>query len=361
MKLRNRFLIAGVVLLGLAAGCWKGPSGVAQLPVPQVVIQPVTVTLTGGRTQRFTARVDAGQAAPLRWRVVEPGGGSVDAGGTYRAPRRPGTYTVEAGVQGGVAAAARVTVVAPPAGEIQAPARVLAGATGLTARIARVPGSTYAWTVTGGKLTGGEDTEAITFEAGAGPKVLLRCRVANAAGDVLNSSLEVPVAAPVSLAISPREVTLTAGRGMKFGYTLEGGISLKVVWSQIEPGAGSLNGQGRYVAPLAPGTYTVRVTSKDDPTQFATARVKVVEKPPETLVTPADFPPGAENLHAYMPEVAGITYVWEIVGGTVTAGAGTPAVTFTAGSGPELTVRCRATNEAGDSFLASKVIKAAAN
>jgi hypothetical protein len=350
-----------MVFLGLAGGCWKGPAGVAQLPVPQVVIQPVAVTLTGGKTQRFSARVETGQAAPLRWRVVEPNGGSVDAAGTYRAPRTPGTYTVEAGVQGGVGAAARVTVVAPPAGEIQAPARVLPGATGVTARIAKVPGSTYAWTVAGGLVTGGEDTEAVTFEAGAGPKVLLRSRVTNAAGDVLNSSLELPVAAPVSLAISPREVTLTAGRGMKFGYTLEGGISLKVAWSLGEPGAGSLDGTGRYVAPPAPGFYTVRVTAKDDPTRFAIARVKVVEKPPESLTVPASFSPGARNLRASMPEVAGITYAWELYGGTLTAGAGSHAVTFTAGAGPELTVRCRATNEAGDSFLASKVLKAEAN
>jgi hypothetical protein len=250
-------------------------------------------------------------------------------------------------------------VVAPPAGEIQAPAKVLAGATGLVARVPKVPGSTYAWSVTGGRLTGGEDSDAITFAAGAGPKVVLHCRVTNAAGDALKSSLSLPVASGVNLSITPKEVTLTAGRGMKFGYAIEGGISLKVRWSLAEPGAGSLDDKGRYQAPPSPGSYTVRVTSQDDPTRSATARVNVVEAPPEGLVAPTQFAPGEKDLRAIMPDVPGMTYVWEILGGTLTAGAGTPVAVFTAGDGPELTVRCRVTNAAGDSFQATRVVKLA--
>ena len=46
LKITNGFATAGVAGLALCGGCLRGPSGVAQLPAPQVVIQPVTVTLT---------------------------------------------------------------------------------------------------------------------------------------------------------------------------------------------------------------------------------------------------------------------------------------------------------------------------
>lgn len=51
-----------------------------------------------------------------------------------------------------------------------------------------------------------------------------------------------------------------------------------------------------------------------------------------------------------------MTYAWSIDGGTLTSDPGKPEVTFTAGSGPDLTLRCRITNEAGDSYNAEKVI-----
>jgi len=346
--------IAGLVLL---AGCWKGPGAAVDLPPATVRILPGAVTLTTGHLQRFTAQVAGGPAGEVTWRVLEPGGGSVDGAGGYRAPAAPGLFTVEAGVKGGPGRdRAQVRVVAPPAGEIRAPARVLAGTGGLQASVAEVPGSSYAWTLAGGEILAGETAAAVTFVAGAGPKVTLACRVTNAAGDSLRSSLEVPVAPPVTLAISPAAVTLTAGRGMKFGYTIEGGLSLGVVWSLGEPGAGSLDQAGHYLAPPVPGPYTVRVASKDDPTRAAVARVKVVAQPPEGMIAPASFEPGAKGLKAMVPEVAGMTYAWEIEGGAITAGAAGPAVVFSAGPGPSLTLRCRISNEAGDSFLATKVL-----
>jgi len=346
--------IAGLVLL---AGCWKGPGAAVDLPPATVRILPGAVTLTTGHLQRFTAQVAGGPAGEVTWRVLEPGGGSVDGAGGYRAPAAPGLFTVEAGVKGGPGRdRAQVRVVAPPAGEIRAPARTLPGTSGLRASIAPVPGSRYDWTIAGGQLTGGAGTAAVTFAAGAGPKVVLSCRVTNAAGDSLASSLEVPVAAPVTLAIHPAAVTVTAGRAMTFGFAIEGGLSLGVAWSLGEPGAGSLDAAGHYVAPAVPGFYTVRVTAQDDPTRTATARVKVVAPPPEDLVAPTSFEPGAAGLRASVPGAAGMTCAWEIEGGSILAGAGTAAVVFSAGPGPSLTLRCRISNEAGDSFLATRVL-----
>jgi hypothetical protein len=235
---------------------------------------------------------------------------------------------------------------------------VLRGAEGQVARIAPVPGSQYQWTIAGGLITAGTDTASVTFQAGAGPKVVLACRVTNAAGDALRSSLEIPVAAPVSLGVKPAAVTITVGRSMKFGFDLAGGTSLGVAWSLGEPGAGRLDGSGKYLAPAVPGLYTVRVSSKDDPTVSATATVKVVAKPPESLFAPDSFLPGADGLRASVPEVAGMTYAWEIEGGTILKGSTAATLLFNAGHGPSITLRCRITNEAGDSSTTKKMLRA---
>jgi hypothetical protein len=359
--MRSTFVSGSLGILGslLLCGCWQGPRSVAQLPPPRVEVLPAAAAITVGRAQAFSVRVDGVPTAKgVAWSVVEPGGGRVGETGLYQAPAAPGTYTVRAGFQGG-AGTAKVTVVARPAGDIQAPARVPAGAGDQVARIEPVSGSTYAWTLTGGRILTGADSPIITFQAGAGPKLDLGCKVTNAAGDVLNSSLEIPVAAPVALAITPTTATLTTGRTMKFGYSLGGGTTQGVIWSLGEPGCGSLDDSGHYTAPLVPGTYTVRVTSRDEPAKAAVAQVKVVAKPPESLFVPASFQPGAGNLRAEVPDLPGMTYAWDIQGGTIVSGAAGPVLIFQAGPGPTLTLRCRITNEAGDAFTAVKDIPAA--
>jgi hypothetical protein len=350
----------GVAAMVLGLGCWRGPGPAVEPPPATAQVLPAAATLTAGRTLAFTARVDDSPAEGVVWSVLEGGGGWVDAAGKYRAPATPGVYTVRATFKDGpgLTAASKVTVVAPPVGEIVAPKRVLPETPNLVARIAPVAGSQYHWTLIGATITAGTDTPSVSFKSGAGPKLVLACKVTNAAGDGLNSSLEVPVAAKVVLAIKPAEVTITAERSMKFGFDLVGGTSLGVVWKQLEPGAGRLEATGDYVAPAVPGLYTVRVDSVDDPTVSASATVKVVAKPPENLYAPDSFRPGAEGLRARVPELAGMSYAWEIEGGTITAGGASAAMLFEAGKGPTLTLRCRISNEAGDSFTASKVLKA---
>jgi hypothetical protein len=356
-----RIAATGLGLMGMAllTGCWKGPGPAVEPTVATVAVVPARAVLTVGRAAAFGASMDGVAAREVTWRVLEPGGGTVAADGRYQAPAAPGVFTVQARFTvTGQTAAAKVTVVAPPAGTISAPARVLPGAEGLKAGIAPVAGSSYLWSVTGGEVTAGVTSPAVTFRAGTGSKLELKCRVTNQAGDTLNSSLEVPVVAPVTLAISPAAVTLTAGRAMKFGFNIAGGITLGVAWSLGEPGAGSLDQAGHYVAPEVPGRYTVRVASLDDPTRVAVAKVQVVARPPESLFAPASFLPQAHGLRASVPDVPGMTYAWSIEGGTITAGADRPVLVFDAGAGPDLVLRCKVTNAAGDSSVATQTLKA---
>jgi hypothetical protein len=291
------------------------------------------------------------------WSVLEPTGGSVDASGQYLAPARPGVYTVQAGLRSGPPTVrAKVTVVAAPMGPITAPGRVTRGATGLAASVPDQAGASYAWTAQGGRLLEGAGTASVRFEAGPGPKMVLGCRITNAAGAVLNSSLELPVAESVALTISPGTATLTVGRGMKFGFELRGGTSGEVLWSVITPAGGEVTGEGKYTAPARPGRYEVEVAAKDEPGQVARASVKVVPEPAGAITAPAQIQAGAAGLEASVPFQDGMTYAWDVTGGTLTGGATAPAVTFKAGAGARVTLHCRIQNEAGDSLRVTKVV-----
>ncbi|KAA0254172.1 MAG: hypothetical protein EDX89_11010 [Acidobacteria bacterium] len=57
---------------------------------------------------------------------------------------------------------------------ITAPDTVASGATGLAASVESHAGSTYAWTITNGTITGGQGTAAVTFAAGAAGQLTLQ-------------------------------------------------------------------------------------------------------------------------------------------------------------------------------------------
>ena len=361
MKRTHRIeIVLGIVGVTFLAGCRNSPGPMTAPPEETYSVQPATANLTVGRGFTFAAKRNGKAAPDVTWRVLEPGGGTVDGTGHYQAPAVPGVYTVQAGFKfsAGRVATARVAVVPSPAGEITAPHEVSPGAGGLMASVAVVPGSHYLWTITGGKLTGASDGPAVSFQAGAGPKLVLNCRVTNAAGDGLTSSREIAMVRAVSLSIRPAAVTITAERTMKFGFNVAGGTTLGVTWSLGKPGAGSIDGLGNYVAPVVPGIYSVRVTSRDDPTASVSARVQVVPEPPEGMTAPDSFQPGALDLRARVPQVDGMTYAWAIEGGTITLGSTTSSMIFHAGHDPRLTLRCRVTNEAGDSSATEKTLKA---
>ena len=79
---------------------------------------------------------------------------------------------------------------APP---VAAAAKVAANATGLTASVPAQAGDTYAWTITGGTITGGEATSAITFTAGASGSIQLSCTMTAKSGFATTSSTTLTV------------------------------------------------------------------------------------------------------------------------------------------------------------------------
>ena len=63
-------------------------------------------------------------------------------------------------------------------------------------------------------------------------------------------------------------------------------------------------------------------------------------KPPLTITAASPVTAGAKGLSASVPAHAGRTYVWTVTGGTVTAGAGTPTLTYTAGPAGTTLLKC---------------------
>lgn len=346
---------AGIGCLAVLAGglaCQQPGAAPAVSPLPPspLAIEPAEVFLTTGQATTFKARARDGSAPRLTWSADA---GRIDADGRYQAPDAPGGTLVKVQASGGREARAVVTVVPPPRGPVQAPDPVVAGSRGLHASVPDQPGSHYAWTVAGGTLTGGQDRPVVSFDAGTGTTLVLTCRVVNAAGLGHTARLELPLAARIVLAADPKRVTLTAGARRTFGFTLQGGRTGKVVWSVLEAGGGRIDAEGRYQAPASPGSYTVQVAAKEDPTVKDTLAVTVVAPPKGPIQAPPRVAAGAGGLLATVPEQPGCSYRWRAEGGRIETGADAHRVTFAAGAGPKVKLVCEIVNAAGDSLEAS--------
>ena len=93
-----------VASLLVAAACSNPGNAVPAKPaepfVPAISLRPVAVSLGRGASQPFQAEINYQEGVryahqPVGWRVVEPGGGTIDGAGIYKAPATAGTYHVE--------------------------------------------------------------------------------------------------------------------------------------------------------------------------------------------------------------------------------------------------------------------------
>jgi len=180
-------------------GAGLGLTASLEVPlVPGVSLSasPRTAVMTAGSNRKFGFSLEGGVTGDVVWSVLEPGGGSVDPSGRYRAPAVPGDYTVQVRSKEDPAVkdAVAVKVVAAPRGAVKGPGKVVAHASGLRASVPDQAGCTYAWKVTGGRITDGAQGPLVTFDAGDGPKLKLVCTITNEAGEVLEAALEVGVA-----------------------------------------------------------------------------------------------------------------------------------------------------------------------
>lgn len=161
--------------------------------------------------------------------------------------------------------------------------------------------------------------------------------------------------AQIRVTVSPASVTLTAGTAKSFTAAVSGTGNTGVTWSVRESGGGTISSKyGSYTASGTPGTYHVRATSKASASAFGESTVTVVAVPNASISALASVTAGQPGLSASVPTVTGSAYVWTISGGTITSGASSSVVTYTAGSGTSLTLTCKVTNAAGRIASGSK-------
>lgn len=151
--------------------------------VSQVVTNPTIgasgpTTFCAGGSVTLTASIAPGAGVSYLW---SPGGQTTQA----IVVSATGNYAVTVTVNGaaGTSAPTLVTVNPEPAlPVITAPSTALPGATGLVASVAANAGSTYAWAITNGTITGGNGTNQITFTAGVSGPLGLSVVETSAAG-----------------------------------------------------------------------------------------------------------------------------------------------------------------------------------
>ncbi len=292
-----------------------------------------------------------------------PSTGNVTAGGTYTAPATPGTYTVVATSHAdpGARGTATLAVVAAPVATITAPAIASANAIGLAASVVAQSGATFAWTVTGGAITAGDGTNAVTFTAGASGVVTLGVAVTNAAGDSASASANVVISDPPSTpTITAPSKATTGATGLVATITPQSGASY--AWSISGGTITTVQNSPTVVFTAgAVGTLTLGVTVTNVAgTATGSASVDVVAAPVVSITAPASAIAGASGLIASVPDQTGATYAWTISGGTISGSTTSHSVTFTAGAAGTLVLGCTVTSSAGTSTTGSRNVSVVA-
>ncbi|MBI4911968.1 MAG: Ig-like domain-containing protein [Acidobacteria bacterium] len=208
-----------------------------------------------------------------------------------------------------VQAGGSVTVTVDPSTVILTP-----GGTQLfSARVTGAANAGVTWSVTGsggGTFTG--STGLYTAPSTPGEFTI----VATSQADATRAGVaKAVVAAPLTVTVSPKSVTLKPGATQQFSASVAGSPNKGVTWSVLGAGSGSFSGTtGLYTAPSAYGTYTVVATSQADPSRSDTATVvvgdaiRVTISPSITSVLPG----GSATFTASVTGTANTSVDWSV-------------------------------------------------
>ena len=202
-------------------------SGCSATNTANVTINPIPATPTISGTNNFctggSTTLTSSSASGNQWFLNgNPIGGATNQ--TYVATAG-GSYTVTVTASGCTSATSAPTVVTVnpnPNATITAAATTPSGSTGNVASVANAgAGATYAWSVTGGTLTGGNNTPSITYTAGAPGTLTLNVTVTTGASCSDTKSANVTVTAPLVTvtSVSPVGGTIAGGSAVTINGT----------------------------------------------------------------------------------------------------------------------------------------------
>jgi hypothetical protein len=243
-----------------------------------------------------------------------------------------------------------VTVRPKPAAAILPDQAALTPDTPGSARAAFVRSTdTLFWKVTGGTLVK-VAASSVFYLAGPGPFLTVELTVSNGAGAVATATK--------TLAVAPAPGARAAGltlfqpepftRGEAYEAVLPGGTS--PTWTVTGGALLATSGASAFFQAGEGASLTLTAT---EGTRTET-RTVTLTPPADATLTVADVTAGATGLTASVPEQPGATYAWTVTGGRLTAGAGTAAITFSAGTSAELAVAVTVTVPGGTRAWASR-------
>ncbi len=253
-----------------------------------LTISPDIVTLSGGTSLAFSA---VGGTPPYVYSVTS-GGGSIDsASGVYLAPAGPDTVTVTVVDSASGTSSAGVTVLASGGGLAISPASAtIAASTKLTFGAANGT-APYTYSI----VSGSGVIDAATGVYQAPPTAAnVTVRVTDNLGATSDASITV-VAPASSIVIAPVAPVVSVGSTINF--TANGG-SPPYSYSILSGGAGGTiaAATGVYVAPLAAGTDTVRVTDVYGGVSDATVTIVAAS---QLIISPATLTISTGNTYQF--------------------------------------------------------------
>jgi len=116
---------------------------------------------------------------------------------------------------------------------------------------------------------------------------------------------------PISVSVSPTTAQVQTGGTTQFTAEVSGvpaGQPAGVLWSVVEQGGGTVDGNGVYTAPATTGTFHVVATSVADPTKSAQATVTVQAAPVpiSVSISPTSASVGADQSTTFTATVTGV-------------------------------------------------------
>jgi hypothetical protein len=354
-------------------GCGPVSSGTLLVPITVQPCPKAEITVASAVCTASTGNVasvaSAGAGASYVWTISN---GKITAGSgtdqiTYTAGASGNTLlsvtVTNASGQCSVSSGTyKVCIIPFPIAAIIAAPVVCSTSTGnIAAVLYGGPGATYAWTITNGTITAGSGTPIIIYKAGSSGSVTLAVTVTNSTGCKASSgSIPVTISAYPVASITAATAVCTgssgntasvasAGSGAIYGWSISNGSIT----------SGSLTNSISYTA-SGSGSVTLSVTVTNNSgcsTASAKKLVTIVGLPAATITTSSSVCSASTgNAASVASGGTGASYTWVITNGTITAGANTAAITYTALSSGIVKLAVTVKNSTGCSAASAKSV-----